>query len=181
MPDALGAYTLQEKLYDRKGAAEYRAVRAADKLPVLLKVLDPRWCAPRDVERLKNEFSLGRVLDTPAAVRPLAFETHGGMPVLVTEDVGGDPLDGRQEPMPVGRFLSLGGAHGGGGRGDPRARPRPQGPPTGELRRRRGRGRSHHELRARFEAPARGRCRCGRRRSSWRGRFRTSRRSRRAG
>ena len=106
-PDTLGAYTLREKLYDRQGIVEYRAVRASDQLPVLVKIFDPRWCRPRDVERLKNEFDLERVLDTAAAVRPLAFEMNEGMAVLVMEDVGGDSLDRRQEPMTVGRFLSL--------------------------------------------------------------------------
>lgn len=107
LPDTLGGYAVTEKLYERKGAVEYRAIRAADQVPVILRVLDPRRCRPGDVERLKNEYELERALDTPAAVRPLAFEIHEGLPVLVTEDFAGEPLGRPLEPIPLGRFLPL--------------------------------------------------------------------------
>jgi predicted ATPase/signal transduction histidine kinase len=107
MPDTLGAYTIRETLHHQKGAVEYRAVRTTDQLPVLLKLVDPRWCRPCDVERLKNEYALGQALDTSAAIRPLAFELYKGTHVLVMEDLGGNSLDRRPEPIPIERFLSL--------------------------------------------------------------------------
>jgi transcriptional regulator with GAF, ATPase, and Fis domain/serine/threonine protein kinase len=75
---------------------------------VILKVLDPRHCGERDVARLRREHEIGATLDLDTAVRPLGVETYEGMPSLVLEDWGGEPLDrfvGR--PMPLERFLDL--------------------------------------------------------------------------
>jgi predicted ATPase/signal transduction histidine kinase len=86
----------------------HRAIRNADRCPVVLKVLDPRRSRPKDLDRLKHEYEIGRLLDAPTVVRPLALETYQGMPVLVLEDFGGDSLDQRMgTPMPVDRFLPL--------------------------------------------------------------------------
>jgi predicted ATPase/signal transduction histidine kinase len=102
------AYTITGSFLRRSGAVLYRATRDADGRPVVLKVLDPQRCRARDVERLKHEFEIGRLLDTPAVVMPLAIETHHGMPVLVLEDFGGRCLaDLLGAPMPLDRFLRL--------------------------------------------------------------------------
>jgi serine/threonine protein kinase len=90
------------------GASLLRAVRSSDRRPVVLKVLDPRRSRPRDLERLKREYELGKQLDVPSVVRPLALETHEGMPALVMEDFGGESLDHfLGAPLPIERFLEL--------------------------------------------------------------------------
>jgi len=86
----------------------YRAIGIGDHAPVILKVLDPRRCRPRALERQKKEYEVGRTLDLPTVARPLALETYQGMPTLVIEDFGGEPLDRLLGvPMPVERFLAL--------------------------------------------------------------------------
>jgi predicted ATPase/signal transduction histidine kinase len=75
---------------------------------VLLKVLDPKRSRPADLEQLKREYEIGKFLDTPAIVKPLALETYQGMPALILEDFGGQSLDHiLGAPMPVERFLAL--------------------------------------------------------------------------
>jgi predicted ATPase/GAF domain-containing protein/tRNA A-37 threonylcarbamoyl transferase component Bud32 len=86
----------------------YRAIRGDDRCPVVLKVLDARRCHRKDLERLRREYEMGVSLDLPTVVRPLALETYHGMPALVLEDFGGEPLDRLLgAPMPVERFLEL--------------------------------------------------------------------------
>ncbi len=86
----------------------YRAVRNADHRPVMLKVLGSRHSRPKDLEQLKREYEIGKLLDTPAVIKVLAFDTHQGAPALVMEDFGGRSLDGLLgAPMAMGSFLPL--------------------------------------------------------------------------
>ncbi len=77
-------------------------------VPVVLKVLDPRRSRPQDIERLKHEYAIGKLLDHEAVVAPLALETYEGLPALVMEDFGGESLDHFiGAPMNAARFLDL--------------------------------------------------------------------------
>ncbi|XYH93660.1 AAA family ATPase [Sorangium sp. So ce1128] len=102
-------YTITESLAHGSRSTLYRAIRSADGCSVVLKVLDPQRSRPKDLERLKNEFEIGRLLDSTAVVKPLALETYQGMPALVLEDFGGRSLDELLggTPMPMDRFLPL--------------------------------------------------------------------------
>ncbi|MDC3962072.1 AAA family ATPase [Polyangium jinanense] len=101
-------YTLRELLFQNNGVAVHRGLRKSDQRPVVVKTLDPRRCRPRDLVRLKNEYEIGRKLDIPAVVKPLALETLEGMPALVMEDTGSEPLSRLLgAPMGVERFLPL--------------------------------------------------------------------------
>jgi predicted ATPase/signal transduction histidine kinase/tRNA A-37 threonylcarbamoyl transferase component Bud32 len=101
-------YTIGETVYEGCGTAVYRATRNADGQPVVLKVLDPRNCRPKDLDRLKREYEMGKLLDVETVVRPLALETYEGRLALVMEDCGAEPLDRRLgAPMQIGRFLEL--------------------------------------------------------------------------
>ncbi|MDI1451516.1 ATP-binding sensor histidine kinase [Polyangium sp. 6x1] len=101
-------YTLTETLSEQDGVGVYRGRRDADQRRVVIKVLDPRRCRPRDLERLKNEYEIGRALDIAAVARPLALEFFDGSPALVTEDAGSVSLrDLLGAPMSVERFLPL--------------------------------------------------------------------------
>ena len=102
------AYTTTETLYEGRQNVVYRAVRNVDRCPVVLKVLDPRHSRPKDFERLKHEYEIGKLLAAPTVVKALALETHQGMPALVLEDFGGRCLDGLLgTPMAVESFLPL--------------------------------------------------------------------------
>ena len=102
-------YTVTESLAHGSRSTLYRAIRNADGRPVVLKVLDPQRSRPKDLERLKNEFEIGRLLDSAAVVKPLALETYQGMPALVLEDFGGRSLGELLggTPMSMERFLPI--------------------------------------------------------------------------
>ena len=59
----------------------------------MLKVLDPKHNRPRDVDRLRNEYELGRTLKGLAVVEPLALSSFQGLPALELEDFDGESLD----------------------------------------------------------------------------------------
>lgn len=101
-------YRITELLHKTERVSLYRAVHEPDRVPVILKVLDPRHSRPRDLAQLKNEYALGTSLHTDAVVAPLALEADRESPTLVLADFGGEPLS-RQlgAPMALERFLPL--------------------------------------------------------------------------
>ncbi|WP_437539214.1 serine/threonine-protein kinase PknK [Sorangium sp. So ce726] len=105
---AVPPYTITETLHEGQRVSLLRAVRSDDGLPVVMKVLDARRSRPQDIDRLKHEYAIGKLLDHEAAVMPLALETHEGLPALVMEDFGGESLDHLiGAPMDAERFLEL--------------------------------------------------------------------------
>ncbi|HEY7372412.1 MAG TPA: AAA family ATPase [Polyangia bacterium] len=102
------AYAVTETLGRDENATLYRAVRRADRVPVVLKVLGPNPQQPRELERLRNELEMAGALDQPSVLRPLTIATHEGMPALVSEGFAGFPLEQLLgQPLDVGRFLVL--------------------------------------------------------------------------
>ena len=68
----------------------------------MLKVLTAEHSSPQDVDRLRNEFELGRTLKGLPIVEPLALSTFQGLPALELEEFRGVPLDRLGSvPMPV--------------------------------------------------------------------------------
>jgi PAS domain S-box-containing protein len=101
-------YTILGSLADGRGTRLYRAVRSADRRPVILKVLDSQGGQARDLECLKHEYEIGKILDSRFVVKPLALDTYQGRPSLVLEDSGGVSLDQLLgAPMEIARFLRL--------------------------------------------------------------------------
>ncbi|MGH9009187.1 MAG: serine/threonine protein kinase, partial [Acidimicrobiia bacterium] len=70
-----------------------RARRAADALPVIVKLLRSDHSRPEEVDRLRREFEIVSALDLPGTVRPYGLERFGHRVGLVLEDFGGRPLD----------------------------------------------------------------------------------------
>ncbi|WP_437581669.1 sensor histidine kinase [Sorangium sp. So ce887] len=101
-------YAITETLHKGQSTSLLRAVRSADGRPVILKVLDPRRGRPQDIERLKHEYAIGKMLSHEAILAPLALETYEGLPALVLEDFVGESLDQFMDaPMKTERFLDL--------------------------------------------------------------------------
>ncbi len=101
-------YLNVEVVHQDERTSILRAVREADRRPVLIKALDLRHSGGRALERLRNEFEIGSGLDLGSIARPLALETVRGMPALVIEDTGAEPLDAMLcGPLPIETFLEL--------------------------------------------------------------------------
>lgn len=68
--------------------------------------------ARQSADRLAHEYALSPELDPAWAARPLELARHGGRPMLLLEDFGGEPLDivlarQRGEPLDLAAFLGL--------------------------------------------------------------------------
>jgi predicted ATPase/signal transduction histidine kinase/tRNA A-37 threonylcarbamoyl transferase component Bud32 len=101
-------YAITETLSEGYCSRLYRATRRSDRLSVILKVLDPKRCRPKDLDRQRSEYEIGQTLGIPAVAKPLALEMYQGLPMLIIEDFGGQPLDSLLGvPFPLERFLSL--------------------------------------------------------------------------
>ncbi len=101
-------YLITETLFRDSRKVLQRARREADNQGVILKSLDPRHCGPNDVKRLYNEYEIGISLNIKSVLRPLAYETYEGMPLLVFEDYGDQSLDEVVVgPMATKEFLEL--------------------------------------------------------------------------
>src|SRR3954465_875691 len=90
----------------RSDSIVYRGQSIESALPVMLKV--PHSRHPKQMQRLKNEYEIGGVLEGVGVLRPIALELFQGSPALVLEDFGGESLEELLgAPVPVQQFLPL--------------------------------------------------------------------------
>lgn len=86
----------------------YRAVRTGDGRSILLKVLKSEHSGARELERLRNEYEMGRALAGAAVAVPLSITTFEGRPALEFEAFPGVSLeDLARSPMPVESLLRV--------------------------------------------------------------------------
>src|ERR1700733_4998702 len=98
-----------EKVLEGEEFALFRGTSNDGDLPTILLVgaisEDP---IPGTLERLEHAYSFRDELDSDWAARPLALIHREGRPMLVFEDVGGEPLDLLlSQPLEIGQFLRL--------------------------------------------------------------------------
>jgi len=105
--DVLPGYTLDGTVRLEESAGVYRGASDEGRR-VIVKVLRSQQPSPRELAELRHAYELGRELDSPAAVRTLAWESSSNRLALVFEDTGGRFLDELLNgPMEVGRALNL--------------------------------------------------------------------------
>lgn len=90
--DALPGYQVHAQLYQSDRTVVYRAVRAYDRRPVILKILRPTSREPLAVERYRHEYEVTRALNRAGAAQIYGAVTHGDVLALVVEDFGGTAL-----------------------------------------------------------------------------------------
>ncbi len=102
-------YAALHTLRDSLGVCLYRGVRLADGHPVLIKALGAsRRDRPVDLAHLRHAYDIGRQVDSPSVVRPLALVQDAQTPALILDDDGSDPLERRlQMPLGLEQFLEL--------------------------------------------------------------------------
>ncbi|ATB41015.1 hypothetical protein CYFUS_006477 [Cystobacter fuscus] len=105
----LPGYSLLGLLQSSSSSLLYRAVREADRQPVILKTPRSEHPGAREHARLRREYSLLRRLEgAPGVLQAHALEVLLERPVLVLEDVGGRALsEALDRPFGLERFLPL--------------------------------------------------------------------------
>ncbi|MET0403134.1 MAG: serine/threonine-protein kinase PknK, partial [Cystobacter sp.] len=109
MAGLLPGYTPLDKLKSTGKYLLYRAIRDADRRPVLLKLPLSSHPGTREREEYRREYALLRRLhEVPGVARALGCESSGGRPVLVLDaEEGETPCEPSGAPMDMGRFLDL--------------------------------------------------------------------------
>jgi serine/threonine protein kinase len=102
---ALTGYAVSQQLGEDEQFVLLRALREADRVPVLLRAT--RHGRRASLERLEHEFSLRNELDAAWAARPLALAGAGAGLTLVLSDCGGAPLQPTATPMDSAALLAL--------------------------------------------------------------------------
>ena len=101
-------YTIREEVYEGKRTVVLRAVRDADARPVMLKRL--KSSSPStDILRLRHEERMLRKVGSTAVIGPLGIEEGPGHAALVIEDFGAEALAAvhQRARLAIGHVLSV--------------------------------------------------------------------------
>jgi predicted ATPase/serine phosphatase RsbU (regulator of sigma subunit) len=106
----LARYALTDKIHESASAVFFRGYRQTDRVPVTVKCLKSEYPSLTELAKLRHEFAILRELDLEGVVRAFGLERYGNGLALVTEDIGGQPLDVvlRARRLPLRTTLELG-------------------------------------------------------------------------
>ncbi|MEH1858633.1 MAG: AAA family ATPase [Nostoc sp.] len=90
--DKLLNYRISEQLYAGSRTLVYRAIREADRLPVVIKLLQQEYPTFNELLLFRNQYTIAKNLDLPGIVRPYSLEPYRNSYALVMEDFGGISL-----------------------------------------------------------------------------------------
>lgn len=90
--DKLLNYRISEQLYAGSRTLVYRAIREADQLPVVIKLLQQEYPTFNELLLFRNQYTIAKNIDLPGIVHPYSLEPYGNSYALVMEDFGGISL-----------------------------------------------------------------------------------------
>jgi predicted ATPase/signal transduction histidine kinase/tRNA A-37 threonylcarbamoyl transferase component Bud32 len=85
-------YQILETLQANAQKVIYRAVRKADRLPVIVKALKAEYPSPDEIARIQHEYQIAKNLELEGVVKVLSLEKEGNRYALIMEDMGGISL-----------------------------------------------------------------------------------------
>ena len=102
-------YQLIEKLYAGSRTVVYRGIREADKLGIVVKLLQREYPTFSELLQFRNQYTIAKNLDSPGIVRPYSLETYRNSYALVMEDFGGISLRDyvQNQPLASTEFLEI--------------------------------------------------------------------------
>jgi PAS domain S-box-containing protein len=89
---ALPGFAVKSQIHESAASVVYRAVRQADNLPVILKVLRQDYPTPEAVNRYQQEYEISRLLSCDGMIRAYEQLPYRHTYVIVFEDFGGESL-----------------------------------------------------------------------------------------
>ncbi len=90
--DKLLNYRISAQLYTGSKTLVYRAIREADQMPVVIKLLQQDYPTFNELLLFRNQYTIAKNLDLPGIVRPYSLEPYRNSYALVMEDFGGISL-----------------------------------------------------------------------------------------
>jgi PAS domain S-box-containing protein len=107
-------YRVTQQLYSGSRTQVHRAICESDQTGVVLKLLLNEYPTFNELVQFRNQYTIGKNLDLPGAIKHLSLETYRNGFVLVMEDCGGVSLsdyitslgDGENSPFTAPGILS---------------------------------------------------------------------------
>ncbi|MEH1848580.1 MAG: protein kinase, partial [Nostoc sp.] len=90
--DKLLNYRISDQLYAGSRTLVYRAIREADQLPIVIKLLQQEFPTFNELLLFRNQYTIAKNIDLPGIVHPYSLEPYGNSYALVMEDFGGISL-----------------------------------------------------------------------------------------
>ncbi|HAX79066.1 MAG TPA: serine/threonine protein kinase [Cyanobacteria bacterium UBA11372] len=111
---AIPGYRVTQQLYSGSRTQVHRAICESDQTAVVLKLLLNEYPTFNELVQFRNQYTIGKNLDLPGAIKHLSLETYRNGFVLVMEDFGGISLseyitslgDGENSPFTAPGILS---------------------------------------------------------------------------
>ncbi|BDA72311.1 multi-sensor signal transduction multi-kinase [Calothrix sp. PCC 7716] len=88
----LPGYEPFEQIYSGVRTSVYRAVRKADKQPVVIKLLRNEYPTFSELVQFRNQYTIAKSLDIPGVIKTYSLEPYQNSYALVMEDFGGVSL-----------------------------------------------------------------------------------------
>src|SRR5262249_33779620 len=90
---AIPDYTITSQLHDGIETSLYNGLRDSDRIPVVIKYIKPEYATPKNLAKLRHEYTLLAELDIPAIRKAIALEKVGPSLALVMDAVNATPLN----------------------------------------------------------------------------------------
>ncbi len=85
-------YKISEELYNGSRTLVYRAIRATDSLPVVIKLLKNPYPSFSELLSFCNQYSIAKNLNSPLIIQTYCLEAYQNAYALIMEDFGGISL-----------------------------------------------------------------------------------------
>src|SRR4028118_96930 len=89
---SIAGVVAQTLLYESANSLVYRAIREADKGPIILKLLKESYPTPQELVRYRTEYRITQELKEPGVVRVYDLQKYQNSLVMFVEDFGGESL-----------------------------------------------------------------------------------------
>ena len=89
---SIPGYKVKEKISESTRSVVYRANRASDKQPVIIKTLNTVYPAHKDIARIAHEHNILKTLNIAGVPRVFGLEKHNGNSAIIFEYFQGIPL-----------------------------------------------------------------------------------------
>ncbi len=86
-------YTLRELVEEGRDNSIYKGTRNQDDIPVWVRVLKNRYPTVSELARLRHEFDISRVFDSPRILKPLSLQKFTNSQILVYPNFEGVSLE----------------------------------------------------------------------------------------
>ena len=106
---SIAGYKIIDQISKSGYSQIYRAIRTADDLPVILKVLNQDYPTPEQLTRYQQEYEILRSLNLSGVVKVYGFKKYNNTVVMVLEDFGGKSLKSwmASRKLSLSEFLNL--------------------------------------------------------------------------